>query len=330
MKTSFGAAVKAGNTGICSMQEVTSSSSNAISYIAMDGTTISPTQGIRLSKELGIDGSETATVSSAMTVTAKSKITLKLYVAFANNSFNSDRKGTIFYSVDGGTATEQQITKRKNVLTIEVTLEEGQVLTLGATNGHTSTANLWLFGAEATSIGGGTTTQPHSHLIKSDTFDATTAITLTERTEWFKDDDGDSVYITAASGATVTIETGGKTAADQTAFANRIKLGGTGTKAQRSVEITVTERATITVYAISSSSSVARKVQFIDSNGTAIDLVVAGATLDGTAFTADTTVGGDKIYMITVTVEAGTYYFGSAASGLNVYGVNLEIGAANA
>ena len=152
MKTHYGAAVKTGSTGVCSMQEVTSTSNNAISYTTMGGTTVAPTQGVRPAEQCAAATADApVTIESLFTVTAKSNITLRLYVSFANNSFNSNRNGTMFYSVNGGAKTEQGITKRMNVWTIEVSLEAGQVLTLGATNTHTSTANFWLFGAEAVS-----------------------------------------------------------------------------------------------------------------------------------------------------------------------------------
>ncbi|MCM1042624.1 MAG: bacterial Ig-like domain-containing protein [Corallococcus sp.] len=134
MKTSFGGTF--GNL---------QNGSNAVTYTTMDGKAANPNQGIKVSSNIALG----TTADSLFTVTAKDKITLYLYVTYANDSFNSNKEGIVFYSVNGGEKTSQTIAARKSVWTISVTLEQGQVLTLGAT--ATVEGKLWLFGAEAVS-----------------------------------------------------------------------------------------------------------------------------------------------------------------------------------
>lgn len=172
--------------------------------------------------------------------------------------------------------------------------------------------------------GGGS--QYHNYKLLAD---ANLSGTYTSEKIWLaEDDDKNSVSITAAGSANVVVEANDKKATDGTALTHRIKLGGAGSTSQRSVKITVTETTTITVYAISSNGSQDRQVHFLDAQGNEITLT---GTLDGNALadgTKQVTIGGANVQTLTITVEAGTYYFCSVASGLNVYGINLEIGKA--
>lgn len=169
--------------------------------------------------------------------------------------------------------------------------------------------------------------QPISYTVTANDLAATT---YSEETTWLEaDSDGNSVSITAASNKTVAVDANGKKM-DDISFTQRVKLGGTGSTSARSIKITVTARTTITIYAMSSGTGEAnaRPVKLLNASGTDV-LVSGGATLDGTAFTADTKVDGDSLHKIVITVEAGTYYFYSASSGFNVYGVKLDIGQTN-
>lgn len=197
-----------------------------------------------------------------------------------------------------------------------------------ATYNNPATESTVDFTAEVTitvKVKAASTSQYHNYKLLAD---ANIAGTYTAETIWLaEDEDNNSVSITAATNANVVVESNSKKASDGTALTHRIKLGGAGTTSQRSIKITVTEITTITIYTMSSSSSEARTVMLVDSNGNDV-LVSNGATLEGTVFTADTKVDGADVRKIVVTVEAGTYYFYSQAKGLNVYGINLEIGIA--
>ena len=90
-------------------------------------------------------------------------------------------------------------------------------------------------------------------------------------------------------------------------YSKRMKLGGAGSATARSIKLTTSGAATITFYAMSSSSSDSRAVALYDGTYTAID----------TTYSA---LAGDKLYEVTYTVDgAGTYYFGSVSGGVNVY-----------
>ena len=100
-------------------------------------------------------------------------------------------------------------------------------------------------------------------------------------------------------------------------FTQRLKLGGTmkvdGGVVKAGIEIVTEGPATITIYAISSSSSAERELQI--------------ATFDGTALTQlDTFAGvsGGSVVTVVFTVdEAGTYYIGSVSSGVNIYYIEI-------
>ncbi|MDE7082779.1 MAG: hypothetical protein K2O89_03650 [Clostridia bacterium] len=121
--------------------------SNAASYTNLAGQTISPDQGIKLTSAVNAG----ATVESAFTVTASENITLKLYITWCNDSYNSNKSGRILYQVNGGTVTETaDLTARKTISVLTIELNAGDVLTVGGKNTHTDTGKVWFFGAEAT------------------------------------------------------------------------------------------------------------------------------------------------------------------------------------
>ena len=112
--------------------------------------------------------------------------------------------------------------------------------------------------------------------------------------------------------SSLVIEKNGKSI-DCWSFTLRLKLGGTmkasGGAVTAGVEIVTNDAATIVVYAISGSSTTTRTLRLATLNdGSLVDV----ATNDG--------VVGDSIgkYEFTVS-EAGTYYLGSANSGINLY-----------
>lgn len=117
--------------------------------------------------------------------------------------------------------------------------------------------------------------------------------------------------ISASAG--LTIEENGKSI-DGFKFTNRLKLGGT-MKVEEGVvkagiKIVVDGPSTITVYAISGSSSATRALRLCTLSDEAglVDVMV------------DETVAGDAIGKYVFTVDAaGTYYLGSKSSGINLY-----------
>ena len=115
--------------------------------------------------------------------------------------------------------------------------------------------------------------------------------------------------VMATAEKTVTIDGNSKVAEDGTAFEQRIKLGGSGNANYRSIHFSVTGASSVTVYAMSSSSSADRAVDLYGLDGTLVDSMLAP---------------GAGLNMKTFAIEAGDYYLASPSSGVNVYGVNVE------
>ena len=116
--------------------------------------------------------------------------------------------------------------------------------------------------------------------------------------------------ISASAG--LTIEANGKSI-DGFEFTTRLKLGGTmkfeNDVVKAGIKIVVDGPSTITVYAISGSSSETRTLRLCTlTDGALVDVMV------------DETVAGDAIGKYVFTVDAaGTYYLGSKSSGINLY-----------
>lgn len=81
--------------------------------------------------------------------------------------------------------------------------------------------------------------------------------------------------IKAASGKSVVIDDSSKSATDGTAFAKRMKLGGSGTADARSIYFSVTGESQVTAYAMSSSSSSDPELALYSSDGSYIDKMPA-------------------------------------------------------
>ena len=98
-------------------------------------------------------------------------------------------------------------------------------------------------------------------------------------------------------------------------FKQRIKLGGTGTTTKRAIEFKTAGASTVTVYAMSSSSKEARKLQILDKDG---KVVASSAEL-----------GGKNLASATFNIkEAGEYYLAGVSGGVNVYYVEVSNGIA--
>ncbi len=129
----------------------------------------------------------------------------------------------------------------------------------------------------------------------------------------------DFVSILASADGNVVIEANSKSYGDKS-FTNRVKLGGEGKVTHRSIKLTTMAAAKIVIYCMSSSSKADAVRTVALYNSTFVDKTsTPDAVVGETA-----SVPGDKLYMIEFNVtEAGTYYFASQASGLNVYGIEI-------
>lgn len=132
-------------TGSKTIQSIDNSS---FSFTDMDSTSVSPDYGLKMSSNINA-GEDSGAV---FTLTAKVNCTVQLYLTFANDSYNSHRAGSIYYQVEDEDAVSTSVSSRTTVVTVKVVLYEGETLTIGVVNNATSTAKLWLFGAQAKQI----------------------------------------------------------------------------------------------------------------------------------------------------------------------------------
>lgn len=85
--------------------------------------------------------------------TAKGDMTIKVYMTFANNSYNSHRQGAVFnYSVAGGEVKTVTGGKRDSIVIIEATLLAGQTLSINVTNSTGNTGRVYFFGYDVTPL----------------------------------------------------------------------------------------------------------------------------------------------------------------------------------
>lgn len=148
----------------------------------------------------------------------------------------------------------------------------------------------------------------------------------TEGTTWWNLSDSDfptgtissnttvrHLTIVADGGTTWTVD-GSQKSADGYSFTQRYKSGGAGSAAGRHFAFRVSGACTITVYALSSSSSAARVLN-----------IVAGSAFSTTAtgtinIPATSTLAG---YTYNYTGGANNIYIASSASGINFYGIKV-------
>lgn len=119
--------------------------------------------------------------------------------------------------------------------------------------------------------------------------------------------------ILATDGNPVSVDANNKSW-NEVSYTKRLKLGGAGSTEYRSVKFETVGASTITVVAMSSSSSADRTMQLLDASGNVLDSKVFGGTAIGSA---DFTVSG-----------AGTYYIASLSGGINIYDVKVSNGIA--
>lgn len=122
-------------------------------------------------------------------------------------------------------------------------------------------------------------------------------------------------FTVAATGEKkVTVDENKKVGDNGLEFTQRLKLGGSGSAEYRNVSFTTSGAATITVYAMSGSSSENRPLLLMAADG-ATEIARADAL---------GVVEESIIPAITYEVsEAGTYYIWSAASGINIYYIEV-------
>ncbi|MBP3577801.1 MAG: hypothetical protein J6K15_06795, partial [Lachnospiraceae bacterium] len=119
--------------------------------------------------------------------------------------------------------------------------------------------------------------------------------------------------VSANADKKVTIDENKKTGDNGIEFTKRLKLGGSGSLEARNVFFTTSGAATVTVYAMSSSSGEDRPLLFMSADGTELGR--------GTAYGAP---ADNIIPAITFEVSAaGTYYLWSEKSGINIYSVEV-------
>ncbi len=90
--------------------------------------------------------------STTVSITAKEKVTLKVYAIFGNSSYNSNKPAKLNYQIGDATVSVVDTgANRQTPNTIEVTLEAGETLKLW-TSGAADKGHMYLFGIEAKQI----------------------------------------------------------------------------------------------------------------------------------------------------------------------------------
>lgn len=143
---------------------------------------------------------------------------------------------------------------------------------------------------------------------------ADTALTFTENeTIIGQKKFAEGVKVVGVTGYTVVIDSN-KKSADGIDFTNRLKLGGTIKKDYRYIEISVDKACTVKVYAMSSSKGTIRN----------LNMYTSLADLTETGVLVSNEVNGDTLTAVEYNLSnAGTYYLGSSASGINIYGIYI-------
>ncbi|MCD8201206.1 MAG: pectinesterase family protein, partial [Clostridia bacterium] len=129
-----------------------SGGSAIVTFADMSGTAHSPDQGIQTADTISANG---GTKENILTFTANDEIHAYIYVSLGDNGFTGNRSGEIFYSMDGVVVETKTVSARNEIFYIELDMQKGQSISIGATNNHaSSTGKLWLWGAEAYTLDG--------------------------------------------------------------------------------------------------------------------------------------------------------------------------------
>lgn len=122
-------------------------SSKPVTVNLQDGTKKTFLSAIRTMADATI-GANSTTVS----ITAKEKVTLKVYAIFCNSSYNSNKPAKLNYQIGDATVSVADTgANRQTPNTIEVTLKAGETLKLW-TSGAADKGHMYLFGIEAKQI----------------------------------------------------------------------------------------------------------------------------------------------------------------------------------
>ena len=234
--------------------------------------------------------------NGALKIVTKGKAT----VTIAVRSSSSDERPVGVYTELDNSATSivptQAATSEMQLFEFEI--PEAGTYYLGST---VNAVNVYYISLEQTYISGGSGTVTPSPVTLN-----VSDLTATTYTEAETDLTGDgSITVLAKEDKEVVIDSHEKTV-DGITFTQRMKLGGTGTIDARSIKLDIKGPATITVYAMSGSSSSDRVLNLNDEN---FDTIVNDQVALGASVTK-------LVYNVS---ESGTYYLASASSGINIY-----------
>ncbi len=136
--------------------------SNAPKYTPLNGTEVTPDQGLRLVSAI----SSWDKVDDVYTITNNSSteaIVVYAYVSVANNSYNSNKSGYVYCTYSGDTDSKihgcEEMTARKTIWSYGangIKIVANTSITIGVRSTHTDDIKLWLFGVEATTSTTGT------------------------------------------------------------------------------------------------------------------------------------------------------------------------------
>ena len=228
---------------------------------------------------------------------------------------DKDRGISLFTDEAAATAADSAALRENGYMDSENATDLSQMLTTKFENveggdiyyfgGNNNTVYIYEIIVEATKLGSsdtpstGTVVEVSANDIEQATYTSEFKLTA----------DG-SISITASADGSVVVD-GNNKELNGKSFTQRIKLGGAGSAEKRSIKITTSGAATITVYALSSSGSKNRPLVLGDESFAQLvtDQIAEGKPADGSALSTLT-------YTIS---DAGTYYLYSADGGINIY-----------
>lgn len=228
---------------------------------------------------------------------------------------DKDRGISLFTDEAAATAADSAALRENGYMDSENATDLSQMLTTKFENveggdiyyfgGNNNTVYIYEIIVEATKLGGSDT--PSAGTVVEISADDIAQATYTSE---FKLTADGSISVTASADGSVVVD-GNKKELNGKSFTQRIKLGGAGSANERSIKITTSGAATITIYGMSSSSKEARNLLLCDSEFVTIN----------DSYKA---VDGASLHELTYTVDSeGTYYFASESGGFNVYYVAI-------
>lgn len=131
------------NLTITSTVDVKYDNSLTSNLPTLDGTEL--TAGFKTNDNDG-SGVSVGETTGSIVITAKTDMTITVYVTICNNSYNSHRPGTVSYSVNSGVVLTAEQGNRNVLTAITVELVAGDVLTINAVASSGDNARLWFFG----------------------------------------------------------------------------------------------------------------------------------------------------------------------------------------